>query len=111
MPSSLQGGGGVFGDLAIFGRFGVKNHPKKKFPNVFGDTLGGYLRCFRMVLTRFGLSRPQFGSLIPLREASRCLVACKGGFGDLAVFGGFGLKNHPKKKFPNAFGDTLGGYL
>ena len=31
------------GDLAVFGRFGVKNDPKKKFPNVFGDTLGGYL--------------------------------------------------------------------
>ena len=26
----------------------------------------------------------------------RCLVACKGGLGDLAVFGGFGVKNHPK---------------
>ena len=37
---AYQGG---FGDLAVFGRFGVKNHPKKKFPNVFGDTLGGYL--------------------------------------------------------------------
>ena len=46
-----------------------------------------------------------------LREASRCLAACKGGFGDLAVFGRSGVKNHPKKKFPNAFGDTLGGYL
>ena len=31
------------GDLAVFGRFGVKNDPKKKVPNVFGDTLGGYL--------------------------------------------------------------------
>ena len=31
-------------------------------------------------------------------EARRCLVACKGGgFGELAVFGGFGVKNHPKK--------------
>ena len=46
-----------------------------------------------------------------LREASRCLVACKGGFGDLAIFGGSGVKNGLKKKFPNAFGDTLGGYL
>ena len=41
----------------------------------------------------------------------RCLGACKGGLGDLAVFGGFGVKNHPKKKFPNAFGDTLWGCL
>ena len=41
MPSNLPRGG--FGDLAVFGRFGVKNDPKKKFPNVFGDTLGGYL--------------------------------------------------------------------
>ena len=44
-------------------------------------------------------------------EASTCLVACKGGSGDIAVFGGFGVKNHPKQKFPNAFGNTLGGYL
>ena len=29
-----------------------------------------------------------------LPEASRCLVACKGGFGDLAVFGRSGVKNH-----------------
>ena len=41
----------------------------------------------------------------------RCLVASKGGLGDLAVFGGFGVKNHPKKKFLNVFWDTLGGYL
>ena len=41
----------------------------------------------------------------------RCLVACKGGGGDLAVLGGFGVKNHPKKFFPNAFEDTLEGYL
>ena len=27
VPSSLQGG---FGDLAVFGGFGVKNQPKKK---------------------------------------------------------------------------------
>ena len=30
-------------------------------------------------------------------SGQRCLVACKGSFGDLAVFGGFGVKNHPKK--------------
>ena len=29
----------------------------------------------------------------------RCLLACKGGLGDLAVFGRFGVKNHPKKGF------------
>ena len=50
-------------------------------------------------------------SLIALREASRGLVACKGGLGDLAIFGRFGVKNDRKKKFPNVFGDTLGGYL
>ena len=41
----------------------------------------------------------------------RCLVACKGGLGDLAVFVGFGVENQPEKKFPNAFGDTLDGDL
>ena len=43
MPSNLPRGVWGLGDLAVFGRFGVKNDPKKKFPNVFGDTLGGYL--------------------------------------------------------------------
>ena len=62
-----------------------------------------------MVLTHFGPFRPQFGSFVTLREASRGLVACKGRLGDLAVFGRFGVKNDPKKKFPNVFGDTLGG--
>ena len=63
-----------------------------------------------MVLTHLGRSRPQFGSLITLREASRCLVACKGGgFGDLAVFGRFGAKNHPKKKVSKYVWGYFGG--
>jgi len=62
-----------------------------------------------MVLTHFGPSRPQFVSLIPLPEASRCLVACRGGFGDLAVFGGFGVKNHPKKKVSKCVWGYFGG--
>ena len=62
-----------------------------------------------MVLTHFGPSRPQFGSLITLHETSRYLVASKEGLGDLAVFGGFGVKDHPIKKFPTVFGDTLDG--
>ena len=33
-----------------------------------------------------------------VHETSRCLVACKGGFGDLVVFGRSGVKNHPKAK-------------
>ena len=44
-----------------------------------------------------------------LREASRCLVACKGGFGDLAIFGRSGVKNHPKKSFQMSLGILLGG--
>ena len=31
-------------------------------------------------------------------EAFRCLGACKGRVGDLAVFGRYGVKNNPKKK-------------
>ena len=77
---------GGLGDLPIFGQFGVKHKPKKKFPNVFRDTLWGYLRCFRMVLTHFGPSRPQFGSFITLCEASRGLGACKGGAWGLSRF-------------------------
>ena len=64
-----------------------------------------------MVLTHFGPSRPQFESVVTLCEASRGLGACKGGVGDLAVFGRFGVKNDPKKKFPYVFGDTFGVYL
>ena len=64
-----------------------------------------------MVSTHLRTSRPQFGSFITLREASRGLVACKGRLGDLAVFGRFGVKNDLKKKFLNVFGDTLGVYL
>ena len=37
---------GRVGDLAVFGRFGVQNDPKKKFPNVFGDTLRGVFMMF-----------------------------------------------------------------
>ena len=32
----------------------------------------------------------------------------KGGFGDLAVLGGFGVKNHQKKEGPEC---VLGGYF
>ena len=39
----LQACKGRVGDLAVFGRFGVKNDPKKKVPNVSGSTLGGYV--------------------------------------------------------------------
>ena len=46
-----------------------------------------------------------------LREASRCLVACKGGFLDLAVFGRSGVKNHPKKSSQMCLGILWGGYL
>ena len=48
-------------------------------------------------MTHFEPPRPQFGSFITLCEASRGLVACKRGLGDLAVFGRFGVKNDPKK--------------
>ena len=44
-----------------------------------------------------------------LALGQRCLVACKGGLGDLAVFGGFGVKNHPKKSFQMCLGILRGG--
>ena len=50
-----------------------------------------------MVLTRFGLAITELGSLITLHEACRCLVACKGGVGDFAVFGRFGMKIQKKR--------------
>ena len=53
----------------------------------------------------------QFGSLITLREASRCLVACKGGAWGLNRFWAIWGEKSPEKKFPNVFGDTLGVYL
>ena len=49
-------------------------------------------------MTHFGPSRPQFASLITMREASRCLRAYKERVGDLAIFGRYGVKNDPKKK-------------
>ena len=60
-----------------------------------------------MVLTHFGPSRPQFGSFITLCEGRRGLGACKGGLGDLAVFGRRGVKNDPKKKDSK----RVGGYF
>ena len=62
-----------------------------------------------MVLTHFGPSRPQFGSFITLSEASRGLGACKGGVGDLAVFGRFGVKNDPNKKVSKCVWRYFGG--
>jgi hypothetical protein len=62
-----------------------------------------------MVLTHFGVSRPSFGSFIPFCEASRGPVACKGGLGDLAVFGRFGVKNDPPKKVSKCFWVYFGG--
>ena len=60
-------------------------------------------------MTHFGPSRPQFGSFITLCEASRGLVACKGGLGDLAVFGRVGVKNDPKKKVSKCVWGYFGG--
>ena len=62
-----------------------------------------------MVLTHFGQSRPKFGSQVTLHEASRCLVACKGRLGDLAVFWRFGVKNDPRKKVSKRVWGYLGG--
>ena len=55
-----------------------------------------------------GLQTPIL-SLIPLREACRCLGACKGRLGDLAVFGRFGVKNDPKKKVSKCVWGYFGG--
>ena len=45
-----------------------------------------------------------------LREATRGLVACKGGgFGDLAVFGRFRVRNHPTKKLSKCVWGYFGG--
>ena len=62
-----------------------------------------------MVLTHFGPSRPQFVSFITFCEASRCLVVCKGGLGDLAVFGRFGVKTDPKKTVSKCLQGYFGG--
>ena len=73
----------------------MKNHPKKKFPNVFGDTLGGVFMMFPDVFDAFWALQTPILSFILLREACWCLGAFKGRVGDLAVFGLFGLKNDP----------------
>ena len=79
---------------------------------MFGYTLGGYLWCFRMVLTHFGLPRPQFGSLIILHEACRCLVVCKRGIWGLSRFRGiWGEKSPPKKRVQSGPKDASSAYL
>ena len=57
----------------------------------------------------FGPSRPQFGSFITLCEASRGLVACKGGAWGLSRFGQFGVKNDPEKKVSKHVWGYFGG--
>ena len=99
------------GDLAVFGRFGVKNDPKKKVSTRVWGYFGVVFMMFSDGVDAFWALQTQFASLITLREASRCLRACKGRVGDSAVFGRFEVKNDPPKKFPNGSGDTLGGYL
>ena len=51
-----------------------------------------------MVLAHFGRSRPEFGSLITLHDASRCLVACKGGGWGLSRFGGIWCEKSAEKR-------------
>ena len=46
-PQGLpQTGFGVALDGRVLGGFGVENHPKNKFSNVFGDTFGGVFTMF-----------------------------------------------------------------
>ena len=59
-----------------------------------------------MVLTHFGPSRPRIGSLVICRT-----VVAYNGFGDLAVFGGFGVKNHLHKKVSERVWGYMGGVL
>ena len=64
-----------------------------------------------MVLTRFGLSETEFGSLITSHEACRCLVAYKGG-GGVWGLGRFwaiwGEKSPEQKSFQMCFGILWG---
>ena len=65
-----------------------------------------------MVLTHFGRSRPEFGSLITLHEASRCLVACKGGVWGLRRFWGiWGEKSPEKRSVHSGPKDASSAYL
>ena len=74
----------------------MKNHPKK-VPKCVWGYLGGVFMMFPDGLTHFGPSRPQFGSLIILHEACRCLVVCKRGIWGLSRFRGiWGEKSPPK---------------
>ena len=54
----------------------------------------------------FGPLDPNLGPWSPVETRTRPA----GGFVELAVLGGFGVKNHPKKKFRNVFGGTWEGY-
>jgi hypothetical protein len=63
MPSNPPGGG--FGDLVVFGRFGVKNDPKKGFQMCLGILWGGIYVSgwFRRIL---GPPGPIFGPCVRL---------------------------------------------
>ena len=65
-----------------------------------------------MVSTRFGLSRPESGSVITLHEARRCLVACKGGLWGVSCFEGiWGEKSLKKRSVHSGPKDASSAYL
>ena len=84
----------------------MKNHPKKVLECVWG--------YFGWVLTMFP---DGFGALwalsTPIWVVGHLLnpSSLQGGFGDLAILGGFGVNNHPKKKVSECVWGYFGGVL
>ena len=95
----------VFGALAVLGVFGVKKSPEKR--GVHSGPKGAssaYLLFEHELCRKYRFSRALAVGLMP----SNLPV---GGVWGLSRFWAIWGKNDPKKKFPNMFGDTLGGYL
>ena len=65
------------------------------------DVSGWFCRILGPPDPNFALNSPA--------EACRCLGACKGRVGDLAVFGQFGVKNDPQKKGSKCVWGYFGG--
>ena len=98
MPSSLRGG--VWGLSRFLGIWGEKSPEKKSFRMCLGIHWGGINDVSGRFCLILSPVDPNLGPRSPAEPGMRPEVpsSLKAGFGDLAVFGGVGVKNHPPKK-------------
>ena len=102
LPSNPPGG--VWGLSHFWAIWGEKSPEKKVSKCVWGVFM-----IFPDGFDAFWALQTPIWVLDHVREASRCLVACKEGFGDLAVFGRSGVKKQNQKNFQIRLGIPWGG--